>query len=106
MAAYCGTLSTESPAELPSYPACPAVLPSGIGVAGQALGAYLLSTEMIGPSWRGVAGILTQVCTDCIVCDIHWQAICLGVMPDSTNCVQHLPCVNLHPVSISLVSQS
>jgi hypothetical protein len=33
---------------------------AGIGVAGQALGAYLLSTEMIGASWRGVAGIITQ----------------------------------------------
>jgi hypothetical protein len=34
---------------------------AGIGVAGQALGAYLLSTEMVGASWRGVAGIITQV---------------------------------------------
>jgi MFS family permease len=34
---------------------------TGIGVAGQALGAYILATEMIGPSWRGAAGILSQV---------------------------------------------
>jgi MFS family permease len=33
---------------------------TGVGVAGQALGAYLLATEMIGPSWRGAAGIITQ----------------------------------------------
>ena len=40
---------------------CALLLHAGIGVAGQALGAYLLSTEMVGPMWRGVAGIITQV---------------------------------------------
>uniref|UniRef100_A0A383VW07 Major facilitator superfamily (MFS) profile domain-containing protein n=1 Tax=Tetradesmus obliquus TaxID=3088 RepID=A0A383VW07_TETOB len=34
---------------------------TGIGVAGQALGSFMLSTEMLGPTWRGVAGIITQV---------------------------------------------
>lgn len=34
---------------------------TGIGIAGQALGAYVLATEMIGPSWRGAAGICTQI---------------------------------------------
>lgn len=43
---------------------------AGIGVAGQALGAYLLSTEMIGPAWRGVAGILTQVGCTCLVLSV------------------------------------
>jgi hypothetical protein len=40
---------------------CVVCVAAGIGVAGQALGAYLLSTEMVGPQWRGVAGIITQV---------------------------------------------
>lgn len=40
---------------------CSVCVAAGIGVAGQALGAYLLSTEMVGPQWRGVAGIITQV---------------------------------------------
>jgi hypothetical protein len=34
---------------------------AGIGVAGQALTCYILATEMIGPSRRGIAGIITQV---------------------------------------------
>jgi hypothetical protein len=34
---------------------------AGIGVAGQALGSFMLSNEMLGPKWRGVAGILLQV---------------------------------------------
>lgn len=34
---------------------------SGIGAAGTALGAYILATEAIGPSWRGAMGIYTQV---------------------------------------------
>jgi len=101
MAPYCSTLSDLLMAPCP---ACPAVLSSGIGVAGQALGAYLLSTEMIGPSWRGVAGILTQVCIDCIVCGIlcDWQAMCLGI----SCCVHDVSCVILRPASISLASQS
>jgi hypothetical protein len=37
------------------------LLAAGIGVAGQALGSFMLSNEMLGPKWRGVAGILLQV---------------------------------------------
>ncbi|GLI62485.1 hypothetical protein VaNZ11_005116 [Volvox africanus] len=34
---------------------------TGIGAAGQALTAYILATESIGPSWRGTAGVATQM---------------------------------------------
>ncbi len=34
---------------------------TGIGAAGQALTAYILSTESVGPSWRGTAGVATQL---------------------------------------------
>ncbi|KAG2430141.1 hypothetical protein HXX76_010240 [Chlamydomonas incerta] len=33
---------------------------SGVACAGQALGAYVLATELVGPAWRGTAGMLTQ----------------------------------------------
>ncbi|GLI66645.1 hypothetical protein VaNZ11_010487, partial [Volvox africanus] len=33
---------------------------SGALCAGQALGGYVLATEMVGPTWRGAAGLLTQ----------------------------------------------
>ncbi|KXZ46396.1 hypothetical protein GPECTOR_44g71 [Gonium pectorale] len=33
---------------------------SGVAAAGQALGAYVLATELVGPAWRGAAGMLTQ----------------------------------------------
>lgn len=51
----------------PSSPSAGNILTmlAGIGVAGQALGAYLLATEMLGPTWRGSAGILTQVGMTC-----------------------------------------
>jgi hypothetical protein len=52
-------LSLMAAADMPGLVSC--VSCAGIGVAGQALGAYLLATEMIGPTWRGVAGIITQV---------------------------------------------
>lgn len=47
---------------------------AGIGVAGQALGAYLLSTEMVGATWRGVAGIITQVSTSNLA--LNFTAAC------------------------------
>ncbi|KAG2484872.1 hypothetical protein HYH03_016357 [Edaphochlamys debaryana] len=34
---------------------------TGIGAAGQALTTYILATEAIGPSWRGTAGVGTQM---------------------------------------------
>lgn len=34
---------------------------TGIGAAGQALAAYILATESIGPGWRGFAGVATQM---------------------------------------------
>jgi len=34
---------------------------TGIGAAGQALAAYILATESIGPTWRGAAGVGTQL---------------------------------------------
>ncbi|GFR46601.1 hypothetical protein Agub_g8204 [Astrephomene gubernaculifera] len=34
---------------------------TGIGAAGQALTTYILATESIGPSWRGTAGVATQL---------------------------------------------
>lgn len=43
------------------YCCSPGCASPGIGVAGQALGSFMLSNEMLGPTWRGVAGILTQV---------------------------------------------
>ncbi|PNW78695.1 hypothetical protein CHLRE_09g387060v5 [Chlamydomonas reinhardtii] len=33
---------------------------TGIGAAGQALTAYILATESVGPAWRGTAGVTTQ----------------------------------------------
>lgn len=36
-------------------------LATGIGAAGQAVACYILATEMIGPSWRGAAGITNQM---------------------------------------------
>lgn len=34
---------------------------TGIGAAGQALTAYILATESVGPRWRGTAGVATQM---------------------------------------------
>eukprot|EP00201_Polytomella_parva_P022882 CAMPEP_0175043076 /NCGR_PEP_ID=MMETSP0052_2-20121109/2958_1 /TAXON_ID=51329 ORGANISM="Polytomella parva, Strain SAG 63-3" /NCGR_SAMPLE_ID=MMETSP0052_2 /ASSEMBLY_ACC=CAM_ASM_000194 /LENGTH=596 /DNA_ID=CAMNT_0016306039 /DNA_START=194 /DNA_END=1981 /DNA_ORIENTATION=+ len=34
---------------------------TGIGAAGQALTTYILATESIGPKWRGIAGVATQL---------------------------------------------
>lgn len=34
---------------------------SGVGAAGQAVSTYILATEMVGASWRGAAGIATQL---------------------------------------------
>ncbi|EFJ44180.1 hypothetical protein VOLCADRAFT_95576 [Volvox carteri f. nagariensis] len=34
---------------------------TGIGAAGQALTAYILATESVGPGWRGTAGVATQL---------------------------------------------
>eukprot|EP00197_Chlamydomonas_leiostraca_P012629 CAMPEP_0202879236 /NCGR_PEP_ID=MMETSP1391-20130828/33331_1 /ASSEMBLY_ACC=CAM_ASM_000867 /TAXON_ID=1034604 /ORGANISM="Chlamydomonas leiostraca, Strain SAG 11-49" /LENGTH=609 /DNA_ID=CAMNT_0049561553 /DNA_START=103 /DNA_END=1928 /DNA_ORIENTATION=+ len=34
---------------------------TGVGAAGQALVTYLIATESIGPTWRGVAGVGTQM---------------------------------------------
>lgn len=47
---------------------------AGIGVAGQALGSFLLATEMIGPSLRGVAGIITQVDSSILLHSVHDQS--------------------------------
>ncbi|PNH06441.1 Organic cation/carnitine transporter 4 [Tetrabaena socialis] len=34
---------------------------TGVGAAGQALTTYVLATESVGPSWRGTAGVATQL---------------------------------------------